>query len=156
MHYAKSNMLEKLTQLLTFKQPKDCWHLYVNTSLCKQSKIYPCRFTFQKTWAIIQFSWKFTLIEKLGNIHTTEKETLKSWLKCYEDLWIQKLETLTWIPVNCISCSLFSIFYCSLEMKCFYQITWQRKPDVKFWSFFKLVYIHKIPLKTIERKIETS
>ena len=38
---------------------------------------------------------KFTLIERLSNIHTTDKDTLKFWLKRREDFWIQKLETLT-------------------------------------------------------------
>ena len=37
---------------------------------------------------------KFTLIEQLSNIHTTDKETLKLLLKLREYLWIQKLETL--------------------------------------------------------------
>ena len=45
--------------------------------------------------------------------------------------------------------SLFSIAV--WKMKRFYQITWQRKPGVKFWSFCKFAYIHKIPLKTVER-----
>ena len=73
-------------------------------------------------------------MEQVSNIHTTDKDSLKFRLKHREDFWIQKLGTLTpkglnqelnnvQIPVNCISCSLFSIFDCSLEMKRFYQIT---------------------------------
>ena len=71
---------------------------------------------------------KFTIIEQLRNIRTANSGTLKFRLKRHEDFWIQKLETLTpkglnqelnnvLIPVNCISCSVFSIFGCSLEMK---------------------------------------
>ena len=63
----------------------------------------------------------------------------------------EKLINNVQIPVNCIYCSLFSILGCSLEMKRFNQITWQRKTDVKFWSYCKLVNIQKIPLKTVER-----
>ena len=123
-------------------------------------KSIPAAFHFRKPGHLFNLHVKFTLIKWLITIHTTDKETLKFWLKCCEDFWIQKLETLTpeeltqelnnvKIPVNCISCSLFSIFDCSLEMK--RRITWQRKLDVKFGSFCKLAYIHKIPLKTIER-----
>ena len=36
-------------------------------------------------------------------------------------------------------------------MKRSYHNTWQRKTDVKLWSFCKVVHIHKIPFKTIER-----
>ena len=38
---------------------------------------------------------KFTLIEQLSNIHTTDNDTLKFRLKRREDFWIQKLEALT-------------------------------------------------------------
>ena len=38
---------------------------------------------------------KFTLIEQLSNIHTTDKGNLDFQLKHCEDFWIQKLETLT-------------------------------------------------------------
>ena len=38
---------------------------------------------------------KFTLVEQLSNIHTTDKDTLKFRLKHREDFWIQKLEMLT-------------------------------------------------------------
>ena len=38
---------------------------------------------------------KFTLIELLSNIQTTDKETLKFRLKRRNNFWIQKLETLT-------------------------------------------------------------
>ena len=67
---------------------------------------------------------KFISIKQLSNIHTTDKDTLKLRLKRREDFWIQNLKMLTskglnqklnnvWIPVNCISCSLFSAFDCS-------------------------------------------
>ena len=119
------------------------------------------------TWKIwnLKLSWsRGTFKQKVRTFIKVSawKETLKFRLKPREDFWIQKLETLTskglyqelnnvQIPVNCISCSLFSIFDFSLELKRFYQVTWQRKPDVKFWSFCKLASIHKIPLKTVER-----
>ena len=52
-------------------------------------------FHFRKPGHSINLHAKFTLIEQLSNIHTTDKETLKFRLKRREDLWIPKLETLT-------------------------------------------------------------
>ena len=43
---------------------------------------------------------KFTLIEQLSNIHTTDNHTLKFRLKRRKDFWIQKLETLTLKGLN--------------------------------------------------------
>ena len=50
---------------------------------------------FRKPGQSFNLHAKFTLIEQLSTIHTTDKETLKFPLKRREDLWIQKLETLT-------------------------------------------------------------
>ena len=50
---------------------------------------------FRKPGHSFDLHAKFTLIEQLSNIHTTDKETLKFRLKRREDFWIQKLETLT-------------------------------------------------------------
>ena len=52
-------------------------------------------FHFRKPRHWFNLHAKFTLIEQLSNIHTTDKETLKFRLKRREDFWIQKLETLT-------------------------------------------------------------
>ena len=112
---------------------------------------------FRKPGHSFDLHAKFPLI-KLSNIHTTDKNTIKFWLRCCEDFWIQKLEMLTtkglnqglnivYISINCISCLLFCISDCSLEMKCFFM--WQRKTDVKFWSFLKFVYIHGQQIETI-------
>ena len=43
---------------------------------------------------------KFTLIEQLSNIHTTDTDTLKFRLKHREDFWIHKLEMLTLKRLN--------------------------------------------------------
>ena len=58
-------------------------------------KSIPANFHFRKPGHSFNLHAKFTLIEQLSNIHTTNKETLKFRLKCCEDFWIQKLETLT-------------------------------------------------------------
>ena len=52
-------------------------------------------FHFKKPGHSFNLHAKFTFIEQLSNIHTTDKETLKFRLKRREDFWIQKLETLT-------------------------------------------------------------
>ena len=52
-------------------------------------------FHFRKPGHSFNLHAKFTLIEQLSNIHTTDKQTLKSRFKRSEDFWIQKLETLT-------------------------------------------------------------
>ena len=81
-------------------------------------------FHFRKLVQSFNLHVKLTLIEQLSNIYTTDKHTLKFQLKCREDFCIQKLETLTpkglnqesnndLITVNCVYCSLFSIFGCS-------------------------------------------
>ena len=58
-------------------------------------KSIPADFHFRKPGHSFNLHAKFTLIEQLSNIHTTDKETLKFRLKRCEDFWIQKLETLT-------------------------------------------------------------
>ena len=58
-------------------------------------KSIPANFHFRKPGHSFNLHAKFTLIEQLSNIHTTDKETLKFRLKRREDFWIQKLETLT-------------------------------------------------------------
>ena len=59
-------------------------------SICKSADLH-----FRKPGHSFNLHAKFTLIEQLSNIHTTDKETLKFRLKRREDFWIQKLETLT-------------------------------------------------------------
>ena len=58
-------------------------------------KSIPGDFHFRKPGHSFNFHAKFTLIEQLSNIHTTDKETLKFRLKRREYFWIQKLEMLT-------------------------------------------------------------
>ena len=58
-------------------------------------KSIPADLHFRKPVHSFNLHVKFTLIEQLINIHTTDKETLKFWLKRREDFWIQKLEALT-------------------------------------------------------------
>ena len=58
-------------------------------------KSIPADFHFRKPGHSFNLHAKFTLIEQLSNIHTTDKETLKFRLKRCEDFWIQKLQTLT-------------------------------------------------------------
>ena len=58
-------------------------------------KSIPADFHFRKTGHSFNLHAKFTLIKQLSNIQTTHKETLKFRLKCREDFWIQKFETLT-------------------------------------------------------------
>ena len=57
-------------------------------------KSIPADFHFRKPGHSFNLHAKFTLIEQLSNIHTTDKETLKFRLKRREDFWIQKLEML--------------------------------------------------------------
>ena len=59
------------------------------------SKSIPTDLYFWKPKHSFNLHAKFTLIKQLSNIHTTDKETLKFWLKRREDFWIQKLETVT-------------------------------------------------------------
>ena len=61
----------------------------------KNRKPIPADLHFRKPGHSFNLHAKFTLIEQLSNIHTTDKDTLKFRLKCREDFWIQKLETLT-------------------------------------------------------------
>ena len=58
-------------------------------------KSMPADLHFRKHGHSFNLHAKFTLIEQLSNIHTTDKDTLKFQLKRREDFWIQKLETLT-------------------------------------------------------------
>ena len=58
-------------------------------------KSIPADLHFRKPGYSFNLHAKFTLIEQLSNIHTTDKDTLKFRLKLREDFWIQKLETLT-------------------------------------------------------------
>ena len=55
----------------------------------------PADLHFKKAGHSFNLHAKFTLIEKLSNIHTPKKDTLKFRLKCNENFWIKKLETLT-------------------------------------------------------------
>ena len=55
----------------------------------------PADFHLRKPWHPFNLHAKFTLIEQLCNIHTTDKDTLKFRLKRRGDFWIQKVETLT-------------------------------------------------------------
>ena len=50
---------------------------------------------FRKPGCSFSLHAKFTLIEQLSNIHTTDRDTLKFRLKYREDFWSQKLELLT-------------------------------------------------------------
>ena len=61
----------------------------------KNPKSIPANFHLRKPGHSFNILAKFTLIEQLSNVHTTDKETLKFQLKHREDFWIQKLETLT-------------------------------------------------------------
>ena len=58
-------------------------------------KSIPADLDFRKPGQAFNLHAKFTLIEQLSNIHTTNKDTLKFQLKRREDFWIQKLGTLT-------------------------------------------------------------
>ena len=58
-------------------------------------KSIPADFHFRKPGHSFNLHAKFTLIEQLSNIHTTDKETLTFRLKRREDFWVQKPETLT-------------------------------------------------------------
>ena len=58
-------------------------------------KSIPADVHFRKPGHSFNQHAKFTIIEQLSNIHTTDKNTLKFPLKRHEDFWIQKLETLT-------------------------------------------------------------
>ena len=95
-------------------------------------KSTPADLHFRKPGDSFSLHPKFTLIEQLSN-HTTDKDILKFRLKYREHFWIQKFEKLTLkvlnqelnnvqIPDNYISCSLFSIFNCSFEIKSVYYI----------------------------------
>ena len=58
-------------------------------------KSNPADFYFRKPGHSFNVHAKFTLIEQLSNIHTTDKDTLKFRLKRREDFWILKHQTLT-------------------------------------------------------------
>ena len=58
-------------------------------------KSIPADLHFKKPGHSFNLNAKFTLIEQLSNIHTTDKEILIFRLKCREDFCIQKLGTLT-------------------------------------------------------------
>ena len=58
-------------------------------------KSIPPDLHFRKPGHSFNLHAKFTLIERLSNIHTTDKDILKFRLKRREDFWIQKLETVT-------------------------------------------------------------
>ena len=74
-------------------------------------KSIPADLLFRKAGQSFNLHAKFTLIEQLTNIHTTDKDTLKFRLKCREDFWIQKLETLTPKGLKCLnSCQLHFLF----------------------------------------------
>ena len=52
-------------------------------------KPIPAAFHFRKPGHSFNLHVKFTLMEQLSNIHTTDKETLKFRLKRCKDFWIQ-------------------------------------------------------------------
>ena len=53
-----------------------------------------CQFAFQRPGHSFSLHAKFTLIEQLSSIHTTDKDTIKFRLKRRQDFRIQKFETL--------------------------------------------------------------
>ena len=55
----------------------------------------PVDLHFRKPGHSFNLHAKFTLIEQLRTIDTIDKDTIKCRSKCREDIWIQKLETLT-------------------------------------------------------------
>ena len=57
-------------------------------------KSIPASFHFRKPGHSFNLHAKFSLIEQLSNIDTTDKDTLNFQLKVREDFSIQKLETL--------------------------------------------------------------
>ena len=57
-------------------------------------KSIPADLHFRKSGDSFNLHAKFTLIEELSNIHTTDKDTLEFPLKRRKDFWFQKLETL--------------------------------------------------------------
>ena len=63
-------------------------------------KSIPADLRFRKPGHSFNLHAKFTLIEQLSNIHTTDKETLKYQLKRCEDFWMQKPEVLTHKGLN--------------------------------------------------------
>ena len=58
-------------------------------------KFIPADLHFRKTGHSFNLRAKFTLIEQLSHIHTTDKDTLKFRLKRREGFWISKYETPT-------------------------------------------------------------
>ena len=60
----------------------------------------PADLRFRKPGHSFNLHAKFTLIEQLSNIHTTDKEILKYQLKRCEDFWMQKPEVLTQKGLN--------------------------------------------------------
>ena len=63
-----------------------------NIKLSNHMKV--CRFAFQRPGHSFSLHAKFTLIEQLSSIHTTDKDTIKFRSKRRQGFWIQKLETL--------------------------------------------------------------
>ena len=80
------------------------------------SKSIPADLHFRKPGHSFNLHAKFTLIEQLSNIHTTDKDTLKFRLKRRKDCWIQKLKMLTPKGINQelnnvkLSCQLHFLF----------------------------------------------
>ena len=64
------------------------------------AKSIPADLHFRKRECSFNLHAKFTLIEQLSNIHTTDKEILKYQLKRCEDFWMQKPEVLTQKGLN--------------------------------------------------------
>ena len=63
-------------------------------------KSIPANLHFRKPGHSFNLHAKFTLIEQLSNIHTTNKDSLKFRLIRCENFWIRKLEALTPIGLN--------------------------------------------------------
>ena len=63
--------------------------LYSHRKNISNPKSIPADLHFRKPGHSFNLHAKFTLIEQLSNIHTTDKETLKFRLKRRKDFWIQ-------------------------------------------------------------------
>ena len=86
-----------LCKIQYIRKAKTAFNIRINNHRkdVNNPKSIPSDFHFRKPGHSLNLHAKFTLIEQLSNIHTTDKETLQFRLKRREDFWIQKLETLT-------------------------------------------------------------
>ena len=89
-------MLYKQANPQLYKQPvKQLLRLSNHRKDVNNPKCIPADFHFRKPAHSFSLHAKFTLIEQLSNIHTSDKEILTFRLKRREDFWIQKLESLS-------------------------------------------------------------